>query len=65
MTGGGTVHAFDAYDPDDTPEFDFLYDHAKALRTAPGGAEVAVAAEPLLAWLWGQAKDEFALHAAV
>lgn len=65
MTGGGTVHEFAVFDPDTLPDADFLYDDAKALRAVVGGAEVAVAPEPLMAWLWGQASYEFSLHAAI
>ena len=63
MNGGGVVRALPEFDPDAMPEADFLYADAAALRAPGAGAEVAVAADPLLSWLWTEAKAEFALHA--
>ena len=65
MTGGGAVHPVAAFDPNLTQDADYLYTDAAALRSAGAGPGIPVAADPLLAWLWTEAKAEFALHAAV
>jgi hypothetical protein len=63
MTGGATVRELPAYDPDTSPEADFLYADAAALRVPAPGADIPVTADPILTWLWNEAKAEFALHA--
>ena len=63
MTAGGTVRELAAFDPDSAPDADFRYEDAAALRVPGPGADISVAADPLLAWLWAEAKAEFALHA--
>ena len=64
MGSGGTVHGTDTYDPNTAPGTDFLFADLAAVLVPAGGPAVPVAQDPLMNWLWSQARDEFALHSS-